>query len=375
MDLDFTSEQDMLRRSARGLCERLFPLATVRRLERERAGHSPEFWAALAEGGFLALRIAEADGGAGLGCLDAIIVAEELGRALVMSSYLDSAVLAARLIALAGTKTQRGIWLPRIAEGAIIAPAWFEAGEAFPGSTTARRSGDGLIVSGGKCLVPFVASAHRLAVLARHPEIDGELVIALVDPTAPEVSVVPQSNHASFPLAKVSFADVAVPADQCIGLTCGIRKAWDRAFTEMLVAVAAEAVGGAERALEITVAYAKERKQFDRPIGGFQAIAHALADRAVEIEGAKGLVYQAAWTLDQGLDAMRLASIAKLEACAAFRRMGAAAVQTHGGLGFTREGDAQLYFRRAKHLQLMYGDPTWLEDRIADEILGVGEGT
>jgi len=370
MDLDFTSEQDMLRRSARGLCERLFPLATVRQLERDGAGHSPEFWVAMAEGGFLALRIAETDDGAGLGCLDAVIVAEELGRALVLSPYLDTAILASRLIALAGTEAQRGLWLSRIAEGAIIVPAWFEEGEELPGSTTTRRSGDGLVVNGRKSLVPFAASAHRLAVLAHHPDIANELVIALIDPAAPGVEVAPQPNHASMPLAKVTFADVAVPLDHCMGFAGGVRQVWDMAFTEMLIVVAAEAVGGAERALEITVAYAKERRQFDRLIGGFQAIAHNLADRAVEIAGAKGLVYQAAWVLDQGLDAIKLACIAKLEACAAFRRMGAAAVQIHGGLGFTREGDAQLYFRRAKHLQLMYGDPTWLEDRIADALLG-----
>ena len=301
MDLDFTTEQDMLRRSVRGLCERLLPLTAVRQLERDSAGHSPEFWAALADGGFLALRIAESDGGAGLGCLDAVIVAEELGRALVISPYLDCNILAARLIALAGTGSERGPWLLRIMEGAIIVPAWFEPRAPFPGTATVRNSGRNLILSGTKSLVPFTLSAHRLAVPVRHPEISGQIVLALVDPASPGVAIEPQANLAALPLAKVTFADVAVPLEQCIGLEHGMRAAWDAALAEAQVAIAAEAIGGAERALEITVAYAKERKQFDRPIGGFQAIAHALADRAVEIAGAKGLVHQAAWTLDQAL--------------------------------------------------------------------------
>lgn len=371
MDLDFSAEQSLLRDTVREICSGNSPLTLVRQLERDERGYAAPFWRALAEAGCLGLSIPEQYGGVGLGALEAVVAYEEFGRALAPSPHFESALLAAGLLLAAGSETQRQAWLPRIVDGSVVViPCWQEtAASPEPAAMRCRIEGEGetLRLSGEKMLVPFAGSADRLLVLARHP-LQQRCLLALVPATAAGVTLTPQSNHADAPLFAVKFSAVAVRREDCLGWEEGIDAVWRAVFLRNLVPLAAQAVGGAERMLAMTNDYAKVRKQFDRPLGGFQAIAHYLADRATELEGAKTLVYQAAWAIDAGEPFERLALMAKLKACATFRKMTAVGTQIHGGIGFTSEADPQLFFRRAKHQQLMYGDPAWLEEGIAARV-------
>jgi alkylation response protein AidB-like acyl-CoA dehydrogenase len=168
-------------------------------------------------------------------------------------------------------------------------------------------------------------------------------------------------------LFAVDFGETVLNAQDVL-LAEDVEHAWDHAMLEGLLALSAQSVGGALQILETTIAYAKEREQFGRPIGAFQSIAHYLADAATEIQGVRYLAYQACWALDNGLPFSKLALMAKLQCNAVFRRTAVTAVQIHGGMGFTLEADPQLYYRRAKSQQLQYWDPMYLEERIATEV-------
>lgn len=368
MDLDFSEEQVMLRDTAKGICEEYVTSASIRELESDERGYSEPFWQQLAELGIAGLNVPEAHGGMGWGTLETVVVYEEFGRSLASTPHFHSCVLSAKVIELAGSEAQQAQWLPAIAAGeAIITPAWSESGRGFDAAgvqLAAEKQGEGYTLTGTKILVPFAAAATRLLVLARCGD---EVVGALVDPKADGVTVSYEKNHASQPLFQVDFNQVAVAADDV--LAGDFWTHWDTALNQAIIALAAQAIGGAEAIHAMTVDYAKQRVQFGKQIGAFQSIAHYLADLSVEIEGTKVLVYQAAWALDNGKPWQKLALMAKLQACDVFRKASATGVQVHGGYGFTLEGDPQLYFRRAKFQQVTYWDTAYLENRIAEAVL------
>lgn len=373
MDLDFSEEQEMLRNSLRSICETEAASGVVRRAETDDAFVMAGVWQELARNGFLGLRVGEQWGGAGLGMIEVAIAYHEFGRVLMPGPHFESALFAARLIELAGSDAQRARWLPGVADGSlVIVPAWREAGGGDAQSDvglTPQSDGGSMCLNGRKCLVAHAGSADRLLVLTRDPAAADSHILLCVDARAEGVDLQRESNLASAPLFTVDFKGVEVSREDCLGLENGVGAQWDRAFIESLIPLAAQAVGGAERVLEMSIAYAKERVQFDRPIGSFQSIAHYLSDAATELEAARVLAWQAAWAMDEGLPIERLAVTAKLFACQAFRRISAVAIQVHGGLGFTTEADPQLYFRRAKHQQLVHGDTAWLEKRLAARVV------
>lgn len=370
MDLDFSDEQTLLRDTVRSLCADLLDSQQLRVLECDERGYSRRVWRALGETGVTGVLVPESHGGVGLGLIDCAIVHEELGRCLAPVPHIPSCVLAARLIALAGSDAQQAEWLPAIAAGErIVAPAWREPGNSADierVALAARHAHGRIVLAGAKTLVPFANSADALLVIAR---LDGELVALLVPTHSAGISLVDLPNHAGQKLMRVDFAEVAVDAQNLFD-RAPLAEAWQRAMHETLVALAAESIGGAARMLEMATAYAKERVQFGQPIGAFQAIAHYLADAATEIEGVRWLVYQAAWAADTGRPFEQLALMAKLQAGAVFRRATQKGVQIHGGLGFSLDADPQLFYRRAKHQQLMYWDRAYLERRIAAGVFG-----
>ncbi len=374
MDLDFSEEQVMLRDTARGICEELSPSAMVRAMEQDEAGYSAPFWSQLAELGITSLGIPEAHGGMAWGALEMAIVYEEFGRALAPSPHWASCVLSAKLLELAGTETQQAALLPGIASGdTIVVPASLEPKNGFgPEGIQLRavKQGDAYVLNGSKLMVQFAASATRLLVLARSGDGVQDVIGLLVDPQAAGVTLTRERNHADDALYQVDFSNVAVATGDVLK-TAGFWAAWEEAMTRSIVAQAAQAIGAAEAIHAMTVDYSKQRVQFGKAIGSFQAIAHYLADLIVKIEGAKVLVYQAAWAIDNGKPYAKLAAQAKLQACNVFRDASATGVQVHGGFGFTSEGDPQLYFRRAKHWQLTNWDAAFLEKRIAAMVLDI----
>jgi alkylation response protein AidB-like acyl-CoA dehydrogenase len=375
MDLDLTPEQELLRDTVRGLCARHAGLDVVRQLEDDPAGYPEKFWLQLAELGLLGLTIPEAWGGSGMSMLDAAVVYQELGRALAPSPHFVSSVMSGGVLARAGREEQRRRWLPAIASGeAVVTPAWLEPDRGFgPAGVQLRADAEGgrWRLTGTKRHVQFATSAARLLVLARTPE---GISLFLVDPHTPGVELEQQRSIASDTQYRVDFDGADVADDAIIGTPGRGWDAWNEVMHDGIILLAAQGVGGARQALDITVQYAKDRRQFDKPLGAFQAIAHYLADALTAVDGAETLVLEAAWARSAGRPSTRLAAMAKLFACRTFRDVTAMAQQVFGGVGFTVEYDIQLYFRRAKQLQLSWWDDRYLEELIATDVLGATGG-
>lgn len=373
MDLDFTPEQDMLREMVRGLCASAGGLDTVRALEDDPTGYQPDFWKQLADQDLIGLTLPAAYGGSEMTLLEAAVVYEELGRALLPSPLFVTAVLGAGALVRGGSEEQRQAWLPRIAKGeAILSVAWLEPENGFSAKGVQARAvadGDDLVLNGTKRHVTFATAAERLVVLARIGDGDTDIDLLLVDPKAPGVSLTQQMSISSDTQYEVTFTDVRVPAADRIGAAGSGWATWDEVMADAVILAAAQAVGGARYALDITVQYAKDREQFDKPLGAFQALAHNLADAKTNVDGATLLVYEAAWARANERDVARLAPMSKLFACKTYRDVTAMAQQIFGGVGFTNEYDIQLYFRRAKQLQISWWNDRELEQRIAAAIL------
>ena len=377
MDLDFTEEQEMLRDTVRGICERHAPLTTVRELEDDPVGYGAELWKQLANAGVLGLTVPESYGGSGLSALEGAIVYEEFGRTLAPSPHFVSSVLSNGALVLAGSDEHKRRWLPRIASGeAILTPAWLEPEHGYGPEGVqlrAEREGGELRLNGVKRHVHFARAAQALLVLARSGARPDEVDLLLVDPETPGIEIEQQMSLAADTQHKVTFKDVLVPASARVGAPGSGWRTWDEVMHDGIIMVAAQAVGGADRAMEITVRYANEREQFDRPIGAFQAISHYLADGATAVSGTRTLVHEAAWARASGKSVRRLAPMAKLFACQTYRDVTAMCEQVHGGYGFTVDFDIQLFFRRAKQLQLSWWDTRYLEELVAAAVLD-GEG-
>lgn len=370
MDLDFSEEQDMLREAVRGLCNDKASLESVRELENDATGYDPEFWAQLGDLGIAGALIDEEHGGSGMSMLDATVVYEEIGRSLAPSPHFVSAVVAAGVLSRAGSDAQCAEWLPAIASTrAILTPAWLEPDNSSAETGVQMRAvtnGDTVTLNGAKRHVFFASSADRLVVLART---DAGVELFLVDPKSDGVGLAQQLSVASDAQYRVDFDNVTVPVSDRIGEAGSGWATWHDTLLDAAVLVAAQSIGGAQRTHEITCEYAKQREQFGKPIAAFQAISHYLADGVTEIDGGRVLVHQAAWARDDGRSIEKLAPMAKLFATKVFREVTSTSIQVHGGMGFTVECDAQLFFRRAKSLELNWWDSSVLEELIAAQVL------
>jgi alkylation response protein AidB-like acyl-CoA dehydrogenase len=332
MDLKLSEDQELLRAAVRSMCERHSSIEIVRSLESDEKGFSDELWRSLREMDLLGLLTDD------WLPIEVAVVAEELGRALVPSPFIDTGVFGAALLG----KTDRTVVL-----------AWHEpeATDTEDGISTRFENGK---VTGEKILVPFASSADVLLVLAK----DGDETVV--------VAVGPASAKLTFEGTLASDARYDVTFDNAPGEV--VARGWDafmNAMTPTLVAVGAYAVGAAQRAHEISVAYANERIQFDRPIGSFQAMAHPLADLATEIGGARAMVHEAAWALSERRESKAIAAMAKYYACEVFRKTAKFGHQVFGGIGFTLDIDIQLFMRRAKQLEVLWFGPRRLEEMIA----------
>ncbi len=373
MDLDFSEEQEILRAMVRTLCSEHSTIDIVRALEDDPVGYPLDLWKRLAEVGLLGILIPEEFGGSGMSMLDAAIVYEEFGRSLAPSPHFVSCVLAAGAILEAGSEQQKREWLPGIAAGdVVISPAWLEPHNGYgPQGVQLRAEAQdgGFALTGTKLHCLFASSATRLLVLARSGERLTEVDLFLVDPQADGVVVEQQRSLASDTQYKVDLEAVRVPASSRLGAAGSGWHTWNEVMHRGIVLSAAQAMGGAQRALEITCEYASEREQFKKPLAAFQSISHYLADAATQVSGGTTLVYEAAWACSQGREIARLAPMAKLFACQTYRDLTAMSLQVFGGVGFTVEYDAQLFFRRAKQLQLSWWDGPYLEELVAASIL------
>jgi len=366
----------MLRDTVRGVCERYAPVTVVRQLEDDPTGYSPALWQQLGELGLLGLTLPEQYGGSGQSMLEGAILYEELGRTLAPSPHFVSAVMSAGTLLLAGSDAQKHTWLPKVISGeAILTPAWLEPQNGYGPrgvQLQARLDGTSYRLTGTKRHVAFASAATCLLVLVRTGPGEADIDLLLVDPRSPGIELTQQHSLASDTQYRVDFSDVRVPVADRIGAAQSGWATWHAAMLDGIILLAAQAIGGAARALEMTVEYSKERHQFDKPLGAFQALSHYMADASTAVDGGKTLVYEAAWARAQGKPIDRLAPMAKLFACQTYRDVTAMAEQIHGGMGFTVEYDIQLYFRRAKQQQLSWWDTRYLEELIASDVLDHG---
>jgi alkylation response protein AidB-like acyl-CoA dehydrogenase len=373
MDLDLSPEQEMLREMVRGVCSSYSSLETVRALEDDPTGFPPELWKQMAELDLIGLMIPGEYGGSDMSALEGAVVYMELGRALAPTPHFVSAVMSAGVLLRAGTEEQKREWLPRIVSGdAIVTNAWLEPGNGFgPRGVQVRATpdGDGFVLEGVKWHVPFASAATAMIVLARTGDGDTDVDLFLVESGTPGITLAQQLTIGSDTQYEASLAGVRVPASARIGSAGSGWGTWHETLLEGIVMLAAQAVGGARYALDITVQYAKDREQFDKPLGAFQAIAHYLADAVTVVDGAETLVFEAAWSVANGDSIERLAPMAKLFACKTYRDVTAMAQQIFGGVGFTLEYDIQLYFRRAKQLQISWWADRDLEELVAATVL------
>ena len=372
MDLQFTEEQKTLRDMVKTLCADASTTDDVRKLENDPLGLPGQFWEQMKETGLLAMRLPEEHGGMGLTLLDCVVIFEELGRGLASGPIFESSVMAVTAISNAGTDAQKSLLESLGAGETIITPAWLEPGNGFGPQGVQMRAevtSDGYRLNGIKRHVFYGQAADKLLVLVRTGDDTEALDLLLVDRDTPGVELQQQESMASDTQYKVTFTDVVVPADNRVGGEHAGWKVWSETLLEGLPLLGAYAVGAAQQALDITVQYSKEREQFDKPIGAFQALAHYMSDAVAVLGGAKTLVLEAAWAFDQGSTNPRLPAMAKLFACNAFRDTTAMAEQVYGGYGFTLEYDIQLYFRRAKQLQINWWDSRYLEELIAADVL------
>jgi alkylation response protein AidB-like acyl-CoA dehydrogenase len=356
------------------LCEDHAPLTALRAVEGTEPGFCKDFWQQLSALAIPGLIIDEQHGGLGLGSIEAAIVAEQLGSMLVNSPYLGSSILASTFLQNCADSAITGDYLRALASGEqTIAVAFPEPGAGshkHSVTTHAQRQGDGWVLSGTKHLIPYAAAADALIVFARD---DNEQLLAfLIDADALKGSnnatLSYQDNLAKDALYKLTLTAHEVPQHALLHDGNCTWAIWCDAMHQTLTMVAAYAVGAAQQVHDIAIDYAKYRQAFGRPIGGFQAIAHYLADVTVAIEGSRTLVYQAAWAKDDGRAVARLAAMAKLQACDTFFKAASTAIQVHGGIGYTTEADPQLFFRRARQLQNLYWDSDYLEQVIADTV-------
>ena len=373
LDLDFDQEQELLRQTVRDVLGRFCAPGVVRQMEDDPVGYPVPLWEQLGELDLIGLLLPEEYGGSGMSLIEGVALYEELGRALAPTPHFVSAVMSGGVLAAAGSDAQKDRWLRPVASGeAIVTPAWLEPENGFSPrgvETRARTAGSGFSISGVKRHVAFASSADRLAVLTRTGEAADAVDLFLVDPGAPGVHLRQQLSVSSDTQYEVTLADVLVSEEDRVGPAGSGWATWQEVLEPALVLLAAQAVGGARYALEITTQYAKDRQQFDKPLGAFQALAHYLADAVTSLDGAEQLVHEAAWAGANGRPLSSLAPMAKLFACSTFRDITAMAQQIFGGIGFTLDFEIQLYFRRAKQQQLMWANDRSLEVAVASALL------
>ena len=370
LNLDFTDEQNMLREMVAGLCAQYATVEAVRAMEDDPVGYSTELWAQLGELGVLGMTIPEEYGGSGMSMIEGVVVYEEFGKSLAPTPHFASAVVSAAAIAAAGSDAQKSDWLPSLASGErIVVPAWLESDNGQgPKGVQVRGASDGssTTISGVKRHVVFASSADALLVLARTGDAPADVDLYIVDRAGAGVALEQKMSISSDTQYTVTLDNA--PAER-LGDAGSGWATWERAMVDGMILAAAQANGGCEHALDITVEYSKNRYQFDKPLGAFQALSHNMADAKTSLDGSKILNYEAAWAHSEGLDATKLAAMSKLFACNTYRDTTAMAQQVFGGVGFTLDYEIQLYFRRAKQLQITWNDTRRCEEIIAAAVL------
>ncbi len=375
MDLGLSEEQEMLKTSARGFLQKECPKKLVKQLDESDEGYSPELWRKIAGLGWIGLPFPEKYGGGGGSFLGLVVLLEEMGYNILPGPFFSTVVLGGLPILAAGNDEQKKELLPNIANGeAILTLALTEPSVRYDAAavkTTADARNGEYVINGTKLFVPDANVADFLLVVARtretaNPE-DG-ITVFLVDAKCPGVETTLLKTLARDKQCEVVFEDVSVSKENILG---ELDRGWpvvEDILRKATVAKCAEMVGGAQAALDMAVAYAKERVQFNRPIGSFQAIQHYCANMVSDVDGSRFVTYKAAWKVSEGLPATMDVAVAKAWTSGAYGRVTLLAHQIFGAIGFTMDHDLHLYYRRAKASEMMFGDGAYHRAIVASEL-------
>ena len=378
MEFGFTEEQEMIRSQAAEFLKNEYPITLVRELMENEHGYNQDLWEKMTAMGWLGLIFPEEYGGSGLTFVELTVLLEEMGRALVPGTFFSAVLLAGLTLLEAASEEQKQRWLTPLAEGRLKATlaltepngSWKAAGVS---TVTAERDDGEFIISGTKLFVPEAHVSDLIICAARTSAssvLEEGISLFAVDRNSNGLNITPlQTMDQTRRVYEVSFARVRVPANRVLG---GLGSAWpviERVINRATIGICAEMVGGAQKMLDMCVDYAKQRIQFGRPIGSFQAIQHKCADMLLLIESARSAVYAAAWAASKDeQDTALLASVAKAYTSDAYRFVTGEGIQIHGGMGFTWEHDAHLYFKRAKADEFNFGDANYHRARVAQFI-------
>src|SRR3989304_9445526 len=375
MNLDFTEEQEALKKTARDFMTKTWSSALVRELEEHPTGLKEDRWKQVAELGWLAVAIPEEYDGVGGRFMDLIVLFEEMGRACFIAPFFSTVICTLAIVA-AGSEEQKKEILPRVANGEmVLSLALAEPSARYDAAGIATRAAankDEYVINGTKLFIHDAQVAHCFLCVARTrtegPPEDG-ITLFLVDAKSPGVKITPLHTIADDKQNEVIFENVKVAKGQVLG---PIEKGFpviEMLLEQAAIAKCAEMVGGADWVIENCTSYAKERAQYGKPIGSYGIIQHYLAEMWTEIGIAKRFTYYAAWLLDQGIPYRKEVAMAKAWASEVYKRWTRMGVQVFGGIGTTREHDMGLYYRRARQAALLFGDPDSLREKIAQEII------
>ena len=374
MDFSLNEEQTILRDMARNFLAKECPKSLVKEISKDEKGYSPLLWSKMAELGWMGFIFPEKYGGMEGSFLDLTVLIEEMGRACLPSPFFSTVILGGISLLEGGNEEQKESFLPKIASGEIILTLAITevSGNYEPEGIETRfiKTKEGYTIDGTKLFVSDANIADYIIVAARAKESKGDNGIALfiIDAKSLGITVTPLQTISGDNQCEVRFEGVKIKEDALIG---GLNNGWSiiqKLWPRIVVARCAEMVGGAQEAMEMTINYAKEREQFGRPLGTLQAVQHFCADMVADVDGCRYLTYQAAWMLSCGLPCEKEAAMAKAWCSDAFKRVTAKGHQIHGAIGFTEEHDLHLYYKKAKTLELFYGDSDFHREIVAQQM-------
>jgi len=375
MDFHFTEEQKILQKTARDFLQSECPSSFVLAMEADEKGYTEDLWKKMAEMGWMALIIPESYDGVGAGLLDLMVMMEEMGRSCLPGPFF-STVMGSLSILAGGSREQQEAFLPQIGAGNLILTLALSEPDnrrydPFRVAVRGETTDDGFQISGAKLFVP---DAHVADILICPVRTSGDaetrdgMSLLLVDARTPGIRLTPMPTLAGDKQFEVDFQGVAVPRDRLLGTLGQAGPILDEVLQKGAVCKCAEMIGGAQRVLDMATAYAKEREQFGRPIGSFQAVQHHCANMLMDIEGSRYITCKAAWMLDQGIPCAKLVSAAKAWTSEACKRVAGLGHQIMGATGYIIEHDMPLYSRRAKIAELALGDAAFHREIVAREL-------
>jgi alkylation response protein AidB-like acyl-CoA dehydrogenase len=374
MDLRFTETQEILKKMARDFLTTECPKTLVRKLEQSEEGYSPELWKKIAELGWMGLIIPEEYGGMGYTFQDLVVLLEEIGRN-ILPGPLIATIISTFLILEAGPEEQKKELLPKIARGElIITTALLEGDGVFDASgigAKATPKGGDYVINGTKLFVEMAHVANYIICVTRTQDSTAPekgITLFIVDSKATGISHEVMPTIAADKLCEVHFKDVTVRKKNVLGK---IDEGWpivEMMLREGAIAKCAESLGAIETCVQMTVAYSKERTQYERPIGAFQALQHKMADMWTAMETSRYLIYEAAWMESQGLPCAKEASMAKAYVNEIYKDVAKWAVRLHGAIATSADHDIPFYYRRSKAADIAFGGTDFHREIVAQKI-------